>query len=85
MMALMVQVTLLCRMAGPGGNFSPGTVIMVSEPVADQLVAGGFALRVSPSAPVIEEATKAPPEKAVVRRRSSRSRKEATGRDNEKD
>lgn len=85
MMALMVQVTLLSRMAGPGGNFSPGAVIWVGEPVADQLVAGGFALRIDPLPPVVEEATKTPPEKAVIRRRSSRSRKEATGRDNEKD
>ena len=84
-MALMVRVKLLTRMAGPAGNFPAGMEVMVAEDLAQSLVAGGFALRVDPPAPVVEEAVVQAPEKAVTRNRASRSRTKSTRRDNGKD
>ena len=84
-MALMVRVKLLTRMAGPAGNFPAGMEVMVAEDLAQSLVAGGFALRVDPPAPAVEEAVVSPPERAVTRRKSSRPRAKSTRRDNGKD
>jgi len=51
-------VKLITRMCGPGGNFSPGSVLDLDN--GKELVAGGYAISLEPEKPKEE-----PPKKAV--------------------
>jgi hypothetical protein len=64
----MPKIKLIKRMAGPGGNHSPGFVMEVDADIGQQLVDQGAAEWVAPvRQKPIERAVKAPVEKAVYR------------------
>ena len=83
------RIKLLCGWSGVSWTYSPGALLDVPEQVAPQvaarLVADGAAVPVEveravpdeapPASPEIEFATVEPPEAAVLRRRSGRTRK----------
>ena len=69
-----VSIKMISRLAGPDGVIQPGQVRRVPEHVADDLIAGGFAMLTSEPAPAIQEAIVKPPEKAVIRRKRTPSR-----------
>jgi hypothetical protein len=60
-----MKIKLISRMAGPDGNYPPGSVIDVEEDKAIRLVSGGYAEALEPvakpeSAPKKETSVKAP-------------------------
>ena len=64
----MPEVRLLKRMAGPGGNYNPGSVIEIDADIGQQLVDQKAAEWVAPvRQKPIERAVEAPVEKAVYR------------------
>lgn len=44
----MKKVKLNSRMAGPEGNYPPGSVLSVQDKIADQLIEGGYAVFIEP-------------------------------------
>lgn len=54
-------VKLIKRMAGPGGNFPPGSVLDLK--IGKELVAGGYAISLEPE--ILKEE---PPKKAVKKK-----------------
>lgn len=57
-----MKIRLLATMAGPGGTWNAGEIVVLDDDVARELVAAGYA-RPLPAAP--ETAMVAPPEQAV--------------------
>ncbi len=43
-----MKIKLLSRMAGPGGNYSPGLSLEMDAKQAKELIAGGYAVSLEP-------------------------------------
>lgn len=67
-----VKIHLLKRVAGPSGNWGPGSTIDVDEATAKSLVAGGAAERIDQMQPYVrEEKRETATEKAASKRETA--------------